>query len=46
MRISDALVSKVIQTIARERPCHPVREYLRSLKWDGIGRLDDSGSRA
>lgn len=33
-------VSVAIDTRARERPFHPIREYLRSLRWDGRKRLD------
>jgi Virulence-associated protein E-like domain/Domain of unknown function (DUF3854) len=30
-----------IQTVALEHPFHPVRDYLETLEWDGIPRLDD-----
>ena len=30
----------VLADIARRSPFHPVRDYLDSLEWDGIGRLD------
>ena len=30
----------VIEALARMKPFHPVRDYLNSLKWDGIPRLD------
>ncbi len=29
-----------IYVIARENPYEPIQEYLRSLKWDGVDRLD------
>lgn len=32
-------VESAILTAARERPFHPIQQYLRSLDWDGIGRL-------
>jgi predicted P-loop ATPase len=37
---SSATVAEAVEMIARERPFHPVREYLRSLQWDGVRRLD------
>jgi putative DNA primase/helicase len=27
--------------VAAQRPYHPVRDYLRSLSWDGVARVDD-----
>ena len=30
----------VLGDIARRRAFHPIRDYLDSLEWDGIGRLD------
>jgi hypothetical protein len=32
-------VESSILTAARERPFHPIQGYLRSLDWDGVGRL-------
>lgn len=32
-------ITSAVKTIAAERGRHPVREYLRSLKWDGQERL-------
>lgn len=37
---SSGLVGEAINAIARERPFHPVREYLATLQWDGTPRLD------
>ena len=34
------VVGRGIQTVAREHPFHPVRDYLNSLNWDGTTRLD------
>lgn len=34
------LINKAISTVARRTIIHPVRDYLQSLKWDGIARLD------
>ena len=31
----------VVQDAARQRTFHPVRDYLNTLKWDGIARLDN-----
>ena len=34
------IVGRAVQTIARENPVHPIRDYLNALKWDGTPRLD------
>ena len=34
------VVGRGIQTVAREHPFHPVRNYLEALNWDGTPRLD------
>ncbi len=39
--VSKELAGQAVQVVARERTFHPVRDYLGSLKWDGIGRIDD-----
>ena len=33
-------VEAAIVAAAQDRPFHPIRQYLRSLDWDGIPRLD------
>jgi putative DNA primase/helicase len=38
---SSALVTEAVEVIARENGFHPVRRWLRGLKWDGVARLDD-----
>lgn len=35
------LVAEAIEVIARENGFHPVRRWLRGLKWDGVMRVDD-----
>jgi predicted P-loop ATPase len=37
---SAGVVGRGIQTVAREDPFHPVRDYLNALNWDGTPRLD------
>ncbi|HUA85936.1 MAG TPA: VapE domain-containing protein [Bryobacteraceae bacterium] len=37
---AKAVVGKAIQTVARDRPFHPIREYFERLKWDGRPRID------
>lgn len=37
---SSALVREAISVVADSNRVHPVREYLRSLTWDGIPRLE------
>jgi predicted P-loop ATPase len=34
------IVGRAIQTVARENPVHPVRDYLNGLGWDRTPRLD------
>jgi predicted P-loop ATPase len=34
------IAGQAVQTVARQREFHPVREYLDSLKWDGTSRID------
>ena len=37
---SSALVAEAVEVLARANAWHPVREYLRSLTWDGTPRLE------
>jgi len=39
--VAKEVAGQAVQTIARESPFHPVREYLNALQWDGIKRIDD-----
>jgi predicted P-loop ATPase len=39
--VSVEIAGLAIQTVAKERCFHPVRDYLDSLKWDGTLRLDN-----
>ena len=41
LRISVADANAAVETVARDRSYHPIRQYLNSLKWDQVGRLDD-----
>ena len=34
------IVDRAVQTIARENPVHPIRDYLNAVRWDGKPRLD------
>jgi predicted P-loop ATPase len=36
---SRANVMDAVALVASESPYHPVRDYLESLEWDGVGRL-------
>lgn len=38
---SSALVTEAVEVIARENGFHPVRRWLRTLKWDNVPRVDD-----
>jgi len=37
---SSRLVAESVEVVARHNNFHPVLEYLKALKWDGIGRVD------
>ena len=39
LQLSTADVFAAIDQVANTRPYHPVREYLESLKWDGVERI-------
>lgn len=39
-KISKDTTHQAVDLRAQERSFHPVRDWLRSLKWDGDGRLD------
>src|SRR5262249_30105315 len=41
IRLSDTEAAKAAEAVGRDRSYHPVREFLDSLKWDRIGRIDD-----
>jgi predicted P-loop ATPase len=38
-KIGREIMGQVIKLRAQERSFHPVRDYLESLKWDGVNRL-------
>src|SRR5215831_2046127 len=39
--VSVEVAGQAVQTAARDRPFDPVKAYLRTLKWDGVLRVDD-----
>jgi predicted P-loop ATPase len=39
--VSKEIAGQAVQTIARELPFHPIREYLNGLVWDKIPRIND-----
>lgn len=39
LAIKAGVVHEAVPIIAESNPMHPVRDYLRSLKWDGMKRL-------
>jgi putative DNA primase/helicase len=39
--VNREIAGQAVQTIAREHPFHPIRDYLNSLVWDGIERIDN-----
>jgi predicted P-loop ATPase len=38
--VPAAIAGQAVETVARDRTFHPVREYLDGLVWDGTPRLD------
>jgi predicted P-loop ATPase len=39
--VNKEITAQAVQTVAREHPFHPVRDYLNSLKWDKTSRIAD-----
>jgi hypothetical protein len=40
-RLSNEIAYQAVELRARERSYHPVRDYLRALRWDGVPRIDN-----
>lgn len=38
--VPASIASQAVEAVARDRLCHPVREYLDALRWDGTARID------
>jgi predicted P-loop ATPase len=39
--VPASIAGQAVEAVARDRVFHPVREYLDSLSWDGVLRIDD-----
>jgi hypothetical protein len=39
-KLKDGVLQQAIELFARDNAFHPVRDYLESLAWDGVKRLD------
>lgn len=39
--LGSKAVAEAVELVARDRQFHPVLDYLATLKWDGIARLDE-----
>jgi predicted P-loop ATPase len=37
--VTKEIAAQAVQTVAREHPFHPIRDYLNSLKWDNVPRI-------
>jgi hypothetical protein len=40
IKIAERDMQDAINVVAHKRPYHPVREYLKRLKWDGLKRVE------
>lgn len=40
INVAPAVVSRSVTAVARDIRVHPVRDYLNSLQWDGVSRLE------
>src|ERR1019366_4668657 len=38
--VTKEIAGQAVNAVAREHPFHPIRDYLDSLKWDGVDRID------
>ncbi len=38
--VGPEIAAKAVQAVAHDRPFNPLRDYLKSLSWDGTPRLD------
>ena len=41
LNVTPAVASRGVQAVAREITIHPVRDYLASLRWDGVNRIEN-----
>lgn len=39
LKFSEEEIAKALKVLARRRPVHPVRDWLRGLRWDGKERI-------
>ncbi|HUQ94756.1 MAG TPA: VapE domain-containing protein [Bryobacteraceae bacterium] len=37
--VQTSIAGQAVETVALHRPFHPVRDYLKTLQWDGIRRI-------
>ena len=38
--VSQAIVAKAMESVAKDHPRDPVREWIDALEWDGVGRIE------
>jgi len=41
IQVNKEIAGQAVNTVSREHPFHPIRDYLDSPKWDGVRRIDD-----
>lgn len=42
---SNRIINDIMKSMALKNSYHPIKQYLESLKWDGIERLDNWGKK-
>jgi hypothetical protein len=46
IQFSTQNIEQAIVQISRERPYHPVKDYLAAIQWDGVSRIEDLAVQA
>jgi putative DNA primase/helicase len=40
IHVGPSVAAQAVEAVAHFRKCHPIRDYLRSLNWDGVRRIE------
>jgi putative DNA primase/helicase len=46
LQLSEADIRRAVFMVAEDHAYHPVRNYLRDLRWDGVKRIDSFAAKA